>query len=153
MVSRYCTAFAHTRSSSQLSLPGLTYRQHGTPETKTVHWKAFLVPVVAFKSINSFVVKYRTAARERRNGFMDLSQTLVRLGQLAMSSDHLKPAPRVGLYHRVRPLVSQRLENFPGRICRGRPKSSPNDSGRDPASMFNLHVLHFFCMSCDTSVD
>ena len=62
--------------------------------------KAFLAPFGAFKSINSSVVKYRTAVRERRNGDMDLSQTLVRLGQPAMSADHLKSAPTVGLYHR-----------------------------------------------------
>ena len=65
-----------------------------------MHWKAFLAPVVAFKSTSSFIVKYRTAVRERRNGFMDLSETLVRLGKPAMSSDHQKPAPSVGLYHR-----------------------------------------------------
>ena len=69
-------------------------------ETKTVHWKAFLAPVVAFNSTNSFIVKYRTAVRERRNDFMDLRETLVCLGQPAMSSDHLNPAPSVGLYHR-----------------------------------------------------
>ena len=71
-----------------------------------MHWKVFMAPVGAFKtdcsqykSINSSIVKYRTAVGERRNGYMDL-QILVCLGQPAMSSDHLKPVPTVGLYHR-----------------------------------------------------
>ena len=63
-------------------------------------FKAFKNDRNYYKCNNSSIVKYRTAVGERRNGYMDLSRPLVRLGQPAMSSDHLNPAPTVGLDHR-----------------------------------------------------